>query len=237
MSQSPAFATAATHNQLMNCNARGCRLSRKGINAWCSSHLEQARRLGHPSAQPYRPSTWRIERNEVAAVFAAHPDHDGVRQVLDWLAAWMARACGSERAFKGARDVARLARHGVAPLQMLTEVAAFVVWEQANAHAFPDQRSRDFGLSRAVFALAPRLRRACAVRGSIGGTWGQPTSGPRSYAVRPQTSGLAFVGKHLREAFSPLLAQVQHAVERRRVLKVDPEANLRLPFRQALTFT
>lgn len=234
-------AIAFVHDRALNvargCRLRGCMEPRKGLSAWCRLHLEQSNRLGHPSARPLRASTWATERKEVGAVFAAHPDHPGLMQVLDYLKTWMATASGNESAYKGAREMARLARHGVTGPQVLTEVAAFHLWEGANPMAFPDDRARDFARARAVFGLAPRTRRAVMRPGSISGTYGLPTTGPKSYSVRPMPSGLAFVGKHLREAFSPLLAQVQHAVERRRVLKVDPEANLRLPFRHALTFT
>ncbi|MBE0547775.1 MAG: hypothetical protein IH627_09005 [Rubrivivax sp.] len=227
---SPAFTADITRNALRQCNAPGCALPRDHINAWCRRHLDWARRLGHPSAKPYRASVWKKERQEVAAVFDAHPDHPGLLQVLGWLGDWMAKAAQSDQAFRGAREIARVSRHGVTPLQVLTEVAAFTVWEQANQHAFPDQRSRDFGMSRAVFGMAPRMRRACTPKGSKFGTWGQPTTGPRSYAVRPLPSGLAFVGKHLREVLAPLLANITQAVELQRQIKKDPQAALRLPF-------
>lgn len=209
-------------------------MPRKGMSAWCRNHNDRAARFGHPLAPALRPGTWKVERTEVTKVFTAHPHHPGLMQALQWLQEWQARALESDHEFKGAREVARITRHGVTPLQILTELAAVVVWEAGSPHVLPDDRSRDFAASRAIFALAPRHRRALRVRGSPHGSWGRSPSGRASYSVPPRTSSLAYVGRHLRRLFAPLLANVLAAVELNRRLKADKDAAMRLPFAPAV---
>lgn len=216
-------------NSLNHCSLPGCGRPRTGLNAWCRQHLDRARQYGHPSAQPFRPSAWTSERKEVSSLLASNADHPGLLQVCQFLADWMARAAADGHAFKGAQEVARLVRHGVTALQVVTEVAAFVLWHSARPTTFPTDRAVDFALSRAVFMLAPRERRVTRTRG-ISGTWGMKASGRHSYSPKPRPSALAHVGRFLREALAAFLANVRGAVEQRRAVKRDPLALHRLPF-------
>lgn len=211
------------------CSLPGCGQPRHGLHGWCRVHAARARLYGHPLASPMRPSTWTKERREVAAVFAGNVDHPGLLQVLRLLADWMARAGADEHAFKGARELARLLRHGVTPLAVATEVAAFWSWQSVHGGALPTDRALDFALARAVFMLAPRERRVCGSRG-IAGTWGMKANTPQSYSPKPSAAAMAYVGRFLRQALAPFLANVLLAVGQRRELRRDPSALLRLPF-------
>jgi hypothetical protein len=141
----------------------------------------------------------------------------------------MDMAAADESAFKGAREVAQLVRHGVSPLQLLTEICSHWFWVSDFGHRFPSDRAADFALSRAVFALAPRPRVATKGPGSSG-TWGRPTDTPQSWSVKPRESALAYVGSHLRVYLAPFLASVVSGIEEQRKLTADPQALMRLPF-------
>ncbi len=227
---SQSFHAAVVANEQHQCQHRGCSRLRVGINAWCMPCLQKTRQYGHPAARPLRPSLWAFERRQVQQLLAANADHPGLRCVLSVLNDWSARASGDEAAFKGAREVARLARHGVSSLDLLTEAAAFSVWLQQNHHRLPDQRACDFAMSRALFALAPRPRRM--TRGP-GGGWPVTGTAPasQSYSPKPLPSGLAYVGAHLRTVLAPFLANVAHSLELQQQQQADLQAAMRAPLR------
>lgn len=212
-------------NALRACRMRGCRHPRAGLSAWCKEHGNRARLYGHPDAGPLRPSNWATERKEVSALLADNSAHPGLVEVLNYLRTWASKASESERAFKGAREVARLKQAGVSELTMLVEACAFWLW--SRSHRFPSDAALDFALSRALFALAPRPRRA--LRG-VHGTWGQSLKSRRSYAPKPLPSALAYVGSHLRQSLAAFMVNVAETITNRRARQKDPDVLQRLPF-------
>lgn len=155
---------------------------------------------------------WAAEREEVGRLLAANAEHPGLKSVLAHLTTWCEAACDNSRAFDGANEIARVIRHGVKPVAILTEAAAFTLWLGKHPHALPDLRSTDFALARAVFGLAPRERRQ--TRGP-GGVW--PVSSALvsncSYSPKPRPSALAHVGSYLRATLAPFLANIASSVE------------------------
>jgi hypothetical protein len=228
--QSEHFRRSVASNELHRCSNKSCGRLRVGVNAWCQPCLMKARRLGHPQARALRPKQWAAERQAVAALLATNEGHPGLRSALDLLTRWSAKATANEAGFKGAREVARVARHGASSLDILTEVAAFHVWIQRNPHGLPDQRARDFALSRAVFQLAPMPRRMVA---GPQGRWrvSGEASTQNSYTVKPMPSGLAYVGSYLREVLAPLLANIAHSIEQQHQHQADLAAAMRAPLR------
>lgn len=148
----------------------------------------------------------------------------------------MADGAANEHTKKGGRELARLARHGVTPSAVLTEVLAFWLWVNDHPQALPDDKARDFACSRAVFNLAPRDRRATRGPG-ISGTWGRKTTTPQSYSPKALHSALNHVGTHLRIALADITANTLHSIERQRALKVDREAVMRQPLTIAVPFS
>lgn len=227
--KSPLFSLAVDKNQLGTCAAPGCALHRYSISQFCKDHHQQALRYGHPHARPLKPAQWAKERAAVRHLLESNPDHPGLVQVLELLASWSALAVGNDAAFKGAEEIARLARHGIKPLDILTEVAACRAWTAANPNALPSDKARDFAISRAVFALSPRPRRF--TRGP-GGYW-PVTAKARlpSYSPKARPSALAYVGAHLRAVLAPFLANISGHLEAAELRKVHTEAAMRAPFR------
>lgn len=226
MASSFKLTQAKASNELRPCSLSSCRCNRVGISLWCKEHTQPAQRYGHPLAKPLRPSRWALQRAEVEALFAAQPDHPGLQQVTQALAAWMVSA-EQGASFKGAAEVRRLVSAGVTAERLLVELCAARAFMNDEPRHWPDDRSRDVFLSRAVFSLAPRQRRPCAGRAGTG-TWGMPASA--SYSPKATPSALAHVGPYLRQTFAVFLATVQHGIERMRALKVDPVVDQRQPF-------
>ncbi len=224
---SPLLTQAKLKNSLQPCRLPGCHKPRQHLGAWCSTHSNQAGRLGHPHAKPYRRAEWAPQRAEVQALIASNADHPGLRQVLRFLADWMATATHTGDTWKGAREVARLVSNGIRPEGLLVEVCAAFLFLQDRPHALPDDTARDFFLSRAVFAMVPRRRRPCGVRGS----WTSKPNPKQSYAPKANPSALAFVGKFLRESLAVWLVNVVSGVEAERAHKLDPLASMRASLR------
>jgi hypothetical protein len=226
--QSHYFQQSVAANERHKCASRSCGNTRKGINCWCSKCLDKALRYGHPEAPPLRPSLWNTERQQVQQLLAPRASHPGLQSALSSLDGWSARAMANARAFKGAEEVARVARHGITSLHLLTEVAAFHVWLNRNPRALPDDdEARDFAMSRAVFALAPRPRRFTG----HGARWpgAAKMTAENSYATRARTSGLRYVGQHLRQVLSPILANISVSLEQRARQEAERQAAMRAP--------
>jgi len=101
---------------------------------------------------------------------------------------------------------------------------------KSHPRAVPDDRSWDFAVSSAVLQLAPRPRRTTRRAGDHWPVNSAPGNS-QSYAPKARTSALAFIGKHLRETFAPLLVNVQHSIESRDAQQKAFEAELAAPFR------
>lgn len=221
--------TARAANALNPCLFRHCHEPREGLSHWCRPHTRTARRYGHPAAGPVKRREWAPHRQEVEQLLAANEGHSGLHQVVQFIDRWMQEAALDPQRFKGAREVTRLHAHGITARALLVEFLAASLWLHDRGHALPCDRSRDFFLSRAVYGLAPRPRRACGGRAPYGNTWGMKSNTPKSYAPKALTSGLAFIGQHLRVTLAVFTANVVHGIESERQAKVDPMADQRAP--------
>ena len=164
----------------------------------------------------------------VADLFARNVTHKGQLQALEWVSGLVARATHNEGAFKGAEELARLARHGVKAADILTELCAVTMYLDANPRAVPSDAAWDYAVSSAVFKLAPRPRRITRKVGSPWGVTVKAASG-NSYAPKPRTSALAFVGRHLRESLAPFIVNVQRSIQSRDAQRKAFEAELSAP--------
>ncbi len=165
----------------------------------------------------------------VRDLFTKNPTHAGQLQALELLRLWMAQATTNESAYRGAEEVARLARHGVAPIDILVELCAVSMFLSDNPRVVFDQRSHDFAISGAIFKLAPRPRR---VTRKVGTPWGVTLAakGTSSYAPKPRSSAMAFVGRHLRVTLAGLIANVSTSLASREERRRTFEEALTAPF-------
>ena len=225
---SSTFALAREAVAGRQCRVKHCHLPHHGVAPWCMGHLAKANRYGHPGAHPVKRSELATYRPEVSALLVANESHAGLLQVLSFIDRWMAEACHSDKAYKGAREIARLRAHGITSRALLVEFLAASLWLNQHGHRLPDDRSRDFFISRAVFGMVPRVRRATGGRGPYG-TWGMKANTPQSYSPKALPSGLAHVGRYLRQTFAVFTVNVMAGVEAARRLAVDPLADQRAP--------
>jgi hypothetical protein len=197
-------ALAIQQNRALQCSAGGCLKHRKGLSPYCATHIAPASRYGHPSARPIETSEWAVYRREVETLFSVNAEHPGLVNALAYVRSLMARAAANERAFKGAEVFERLQRDGVTPHEVLTAVSALWCFLQYRNTRLPSQRAIDFALSRAVVGLRPLPKRVSYT-----------ARGEQSYSVKPRTSALAYLGKHLREVLGPFLTNVWASVSAR----------------------
>jgi hypothetical protein len=209
-------------NEAFPCRHPSCHRSRASLSPYCRPHFERTKHLGHPDAVAYRSGLWAPHRAEVERLLESNPDHPGLLQVINFVDRLLTQAAGNVYAFKGADELCRLLGHGVTARQIVVEACAHWLWTSDMPKAFPSDTAADFALARAVFALAPRPRRPCGVQ--RGGRWSS------SYARKPNSASLRFIGQHLRKSLAAFLVNVTHAVHQARTLRKDPEALMRLPF-------
>ena len=226
--QTPSFASSVAKNSGHACSLPHCSLRRHGLYLWCKDHALRARRYGHPSAGPLSTKLWAAERRMVADLFARNVTHKGQLQALEWVGGLVAQATHNVGAMKGGEELARLARHGIKSIDILTELCAVTAYLDANPRAAPDNRAWDYAVSSAVFKLAPRPRRITRTPGTPWGVTVKAGSG-NSYAPKPRTSALAFVGRHLRQSLAPFIANVQRSIQSRDAQRKAFEAELSAP--------
>lgn len=121
-----------------------------------------------------------------------------------------------------------MVRHGVKARTILVEACACWAWLQRNPRALPDDRSRDFALSHAVFQLAPRPRRQ--TRGA-GGSWPVlvEVRASCSYSPKARPSALAHVGANLRQTLSLFFANVAQSLDMQAQRESAQQAAVRAP--------
>lgn len=221
------IAPSKAANALNICRLPGCTHYRTGLHPWCSSHARKYERYGSPTAGPVKRSELVSYRTEVENLLEANAAHEGLLQVLAFLDRWLVEAQGNQRAFKGAKELARLHAHGVDSRRVLIEFLAAGLWLQQHGHRLPDDRSRDFYLSRAIFSLAPRPRKP------TGPAWWKASKSktPASHSAKALPSALAYVGNFMRQTFAVFLANVQAAIEAERRQQADPLAAQQAPLR------
>jgi hypothetical protein len=221
-------------NSRRPCNAPGCHFPRHRLNAQCLQHLQPARTYGHPMGRPVPPAWLAHYRQQVGALFSANPSHAGLLQATEFLRGWMAKATADHLAYRGAEEMARLLRLGVSPRAVLVELVAIQAWLVDNPRFLPDDRSRDFAISRAIFGLAPRPR--TPTRRPDGGRALVVTGANSRYstAKKARVSALSNVGQFLRQTLSTfstnVLLHLEQIEQQRRQQQQAQVDNLKAPF-------
>jgi hypothetical protein len=203
MRSSPhTYAVRKAENMAKLCSAPRCLLLRGGLDSMCSRHRSTYRRLGHPSAKPLPRRDWLPYKVAIEHLFSLNEGHAGLVESEWFVDSFVKHGIANSGAYKGAQEMQRLASHGVAPRDILVTVLAVLEHQRRCKSPAPDQRSEDFQLSRAVFAMAPQ-----AVKPGWRGLRTRP------YRGRAKHSALCFVGKHLRGALAEFAATVSLGLE------------------------
>jgi hypothetical protein len=142
----------------------------------------------------------------VRALLETNSGHPMVTHAQAFIQQWLSQAAAMDgrRGCAWATEVARLGRHGVNPLDLMTELAAVHVALKDKPGAVQGKQHRDFAISRALCLLAPRPRTV---------TLEARAKGTSGYAKKPLPSALRHIGPHLQQALAPLLALIVQALE------------------------
>ena len=148
-------------NQHKQCVVPNCHDHRTRFGRYCHRHRRRLAQYGHPTARPLSRSGEDLAgwSRKIATLLAANADHPGLARASRELQQELddaAQRARNGRTLSGLRaQWARLAAHGVTPEMILARAVAVVVIERSNPRLFPDQRSLEFAIARAVFGLAP----------------------------------------------------------------------------------
>jgi hypothetical protein len=214
-----ALAARRSH---LPCRVVGCNRPRnpKRAASYCAVHGEARRLYGHELGRRVYRKQYDRERKEVAALFAAFPDHPGVRNASEWLGQVIARAGRGDKSVPAYVALARLHRHDVSPLAALVELCAVYVFAWRNPAALPTDQRLTYGLAVALFRMAPKD----AVRTRV---YGRTVS--HSYRDEGSRDREA-VGTLLRTQLAPLFANVASALQEQEQHARDVRASMAHPF-------
>ena len=178
-------------------------------------------------ARPIKPANYIPYRKWIAAIFEANHIHAGLVSNLGYVTQWMQQAIDNEAAYRGASELARVARHAVTPRAVLIEVCSVFCYLKDNPRALPDQRSEDVAISRAVLRMAPRPRWYTPEAVKKGGT---------GYQIRAKPSALNSIGAHLRSVLFHFLANVATAVAERDAKALETLRASREPLKEPTSY-
>lgn len=199
-------------NQHKPCEVSDCHTHRTRFGRYCHRHRRRLAQYGHPTARPLSRSGEDLAgwSRKIAALLAANGDHPGLARAMRELQQELDDAAQRARngdTLSGVRaQWARLAAHGVTPQMILARAVAVVVIERSRPRLFPDQRSLEFAIARAVFGLAPNT-----------GT--------------PGARVLASTGKRLVEQYVELIVAAVVALQAAEDDAQKREADMRAPLR------
>jgi hypothetical protein len=219
--RAPTRRALAARRSGIPCRVIGCKnpRDRSSYSAYCRRHHTARLRYGHEQGRRIFGKAYRRERDEVRALFDAHPDHIGVQHATQFIADWM-RDASEGRNVPGAMHVARLQRQGIDPREALIETCALFAYAWRNPYALPSDQRLTYHLAISMLRLAPRDRLR-AYR-----------SGARVY-VKYHDAGAtdrAAIGNHLRQQLARLYGNVAATLERREQQVREAHESLGDPF-------
>ncbi len=224
----PEYRMAKAARSLEPCmNHRNCGNTRRGFDLTCLPCRGRRNQYGSPNCRPIFLKEWSAERRQVARVLKANTQHAAYIAAVAFLDTLKARSVDADRgdrdgtfssAFKGAREVARLARAGVESSTIVEVVCGLSLYLQRAPLA--TDKERLYALSRAVLALAPRPVRT---------TWSATDNTQKKYRRKARPSDLHALGVLLAENLATVVALVALAVEEGARLKAARVAARRAP--------
>lgn len=191
-------------NEAHYCDVPGCPENRKALSHYCSRHLGNIHRNGHPIGRPVSSHQWAPYRSKVREVYHSNSSHPGLTRALAWLSAWMVEAEAKDGHHEWASEVSRVKRHGASALDVLVELASCWCYLEDHPRVTLSDTHRGWALSKAVLGLAPRPRRV---------TYEAARKGSRGYAPKAKPSALAFIGPHLVKVLGPLLINTHQSLQ------------------------
>jgi len=154
---------------------------------------------------------------------ARHRDHAGIRHALSFVADWFADACAAQSPSEAQRHLVRLHRHGVQPSDVLREVVAVHLFQEAHPQRFPTDRTLTFAFGIAVAFLAPMPSHDSYLHTRESG-------GTRRHYHAASAVAREQLGKEVRHQLSPLFVRIAVALADEVRHKAAREAAIAAPF-------
>lgn len=221
MAIKPRVSSLVQTNEANYCSVPGCNTHRHSLSKWCLRHFSTAERNGDPLGVTVRATQWKPYLGKVQELFTSNSDHPGLTRAISFIKTWMVSADAHAGTHQWAKEVDRLHRNGVTPLQVITELAACWSYLQDNPRVCRTDKHKEFTLSKAVLCLAPRPRRFTASNN---------LSCRNGYAIKAKPAALAHIGKHLTQALAALLVNVHQSLSHEQDIAARAVEDMRQPF-------
>jgi hypothetical protein len=229
---SPMRAARALNEQLL-CSVRPpkyrecCPNHRHELYGWCKEHAAAAKAYLSPIARNIRVAEYEAERAMVRPIIAANAStHPLARQAIQDVQSLLARAVDSDTSYSGAEEMLRLAQAGITAQAIVVEALAVMLFFHRRPHYEGwDDSGVDGAIALAITRMAPRHRR---YRSKIG-TFSADRKKQFSYAPRPRTASLRWLGQFFRQSLSRFSAAIDAAMKARGEAARAREAALAAP--------
>ncbi len=201
----------------VRCRVPGCNAFAFRIGNFCAKHHDRARKYGDPtmSRKLMERRHYKKERVEVRAFLRRHASHVAVQAGLSWIATWL--HSGDATGDLVGQHISRLRAAGVAPLDILIEVASMFLYTQRYPFV-EDGTALTFAMASAVLHLAP-LKTSPSWKSPKGVSWKRATG-----------LSLRTVGETLRAALAPLLLNISTTIRSLKVETRDQQGDMRAVF-------
>jgi hypothetical protein len=150
-----SFSSSLKRNSGKLCKADGCCLPRSRVGTFCRHHEYYNSFFGHPHGHDIPARAVAVEREQVSRFVDAQINHPGIIQVVSWFSEWLEAAGRGDDSVPGHREMVRLYRAGVKPLDCLKAVAVIWLYSARYPASLPSDNRLTVALSRAITKLAP----------------------------------------------------------------------------------
>jgi hypothetical protein len=195
-------------NERLQCKSPRCYKQRRGVGAWCTTHVGRVWRYGHPDGRSISVAEYRNEQAEVDRFLLLNSDHESVRAVEAWFKLWMDRACTGQNV-PAKREMRYLYDSGVTPMEMVRAVLEISLFAARRPGKLPDDQRFRHALALSIFKLAKREQRSYRDRatGDIKSYSRVPGSTPRKDAGQYLRIGLVHFLRNAVQAMNEALAR------------------------------
>lgn len=210
------IAHSMKRNEGKACKADGCYLPRSRVGNYCRHHESVNGIHGHPHGHDIPVRALVIEREAVSRFVDAQISHPGIQQVVAWFSEWLEAAGRGDESVPGSKDMARLYRAGVKPVECLKAVATIWLYSAKYPASLPSDNRLTVALSRAIIKLTARDYRT--------------TKSGRLQVVNHSAEAKRNIGRRVRDTIGVLLTNLSDAIQSMPDAKVVFKETQALPF-------
>jgi hypothetical protein len=198
----------------LKCKATSCNNPRLNLSGYCRQHFKRANLYGSPLGKSLRQSEYRREYEDASALITKNLSHVATVTCLKFIQDWLDKASNGQACVK-ASEMARLAKGGVKPLDILLETSAIFLYSQRKPKHLPDDEQLSYQIGIAVLRLVAQHSYT-------------NINGKKSYR-KPSGTERKSIGEHLRQSLGLFLFNVTTAINKQEQDEYDFREKLWTP--------